>query len=131
MKISYNWLQQFLKIDWEATKIAELLTDLGLEVEGVEISYTAACPVRRHEDHTDRLAVFFSATNTGSADLDGLMTEINQVVIQRIGLKPDYLIPMHKDHIPKTAVGKIQRAELRKRFEKSDFDCAMDMAHKD
>ena len=36
MKISYNWLQQFLKIDWEASKTGELLTDLGLEVEGIE-----------------------------------------------------------------------------------------------
>lgn len=35
MKISYNWLKQFLKIDWEAKDIAELLTDLGLEVEGI------------------------------------------------------------------------------------------------
>jgi len=35
MHISYNWLKQFLKIDWEANKTAELLTDLGLEVEGV------------------------------------------------------------------------------------------------
>ncbi len=35
MKISYNWLKQFLKIDWEANKTAELLTDLGLEVEGI------------------------------------------------------------------------------------------------
>ena len=36
MKISYNWLKQFLQIDWEATKTGELLTDLGLEVEGIE-----------------------------------------------------------------------------------------------
>jgi len=36
MKISYNWLKQFLKVDWEAEKTGELLTDLGLEVEGVE-----------------------------------------------------------------------------------------------
>ncbi|WP_298286374.1 phenylalanine--tRNA ligase subunit beta [uncultured Lutibacter sp.] len=36
MKISYNWLKQFLKIDWEAEKTGELLTDLGLEVEGIE-----------------------------------------------------------------------------------------------
>ena len=36
MKISYNWLQQFLQIDWDATKTGELLTDLGLEVEGIE-----------------------------------------------------------------------------------------------
>ena len=36
MKISYNWLKQFLKVDWEAEKTGELLTDLGLEVEGIE-----------------------------------------------------------------------------------------------
>ena len=36
MKISYNWLKQFLKIDWEAERTGELLTDLGLEVEGIE-----------------------------------------------------------------------------------------------
>ncbi|WP_297793437.1 phenylalanine--tRNA ligase subunit beta [uncultured Eudoraea sp.] len=35
MKISYNWLKQFLKIDWEAEKTGELLTNLGLEVEGI------------------------------------------------------------------------------------------------
>ena len=36
MKISYNWLKQFIKIDWNAEKTGELLTDLGLEVEGIE-----------------------------------------------------------------------------------------------
>ncbi|NYJ27056.1 phenylalanine--tRNA ligase subunit beta [Allomuricauda sp. ARW1Y1] len=35
MKISYNWLKQFLQIDWDAQKTGELLTDLGLEVEGI------------------------------------------------------------------------------------------------
>ncbi len=35
MKISYNWLKQFIKIDWEAEKTGDLLTDLGLEVEGL------------------------------------------------------------------------------------------------
>ena len=36
MKISYNWLRQFIQIDWQAEKVGELLTDLGLEVEGIE-----------------------------------------------------------------------------------------------
>lgn len=36
MKISYNWLKQFLQVDWDAEKTGELLTDLGLEVEGIE-----------------------------------------------------------------------------------------------
>ncbi len=36
MKISYNWLKQFINPDWDAEKTGELLTDLGLEVEGIE-----------------------------------------------------------------------------------------------
>jgi len=35
MNISYNWLKQFLHLDWQSDKTAELLTDLGLEVEAV------------------------------------------------------------------------------------------------
>ena len=36
MKISYNWLKQFINIGWDVEKIGELLTNLGLEVEGIE-----------------------------------------------------------------------------------------------
>ena len=36
MKISYNWLKQFIKTDWTSEQTSTLLTDLGLEVEGVE-----------------------------------------------------------------------------------------------
>lgn len=36
MRISYNWLKQFVKIDWKSEETATLLTDLGLEVEGID-----------------------------------------------------------------------------------------------
>jgi phenylalanyl-tRNA synthetase beta chain len=36
MTISFNWLKEYLKTDKSAEEIAELLTDLGLEVEGLE-----------------------------------------------------------------------------------------------
>ncbi|HLV39172.1 phenylalanine--tRNA ligase subunit beta [Xanthomarina sp.] len=35
MKISYNWLKQFIKTTWSPDELSELLTDLGLEVEGL------------------------------------------------------------------------------------------------
>ena len=35
MNISYNWLKEFLKIDLELDRISEILTGIGLEVEGV------------------------------------------------------------------------------------------------
>ncbi len=36
MKISNNWLNEYIKTDLKPEKIAEYLTDIGLEVEGVE-----------------------------------------------------------------------------------------------
>lgn len=36
MKISYNWLQDYLPLNFSAEKTAEILTDIGLEVEGIE-----------------------------------------------------------------------------------------------
>lgn len=35
MKISLNWLKQYLRLDLDANKISEYLTDIGLEVEGI------------------------------------------------------------------------------------------------
>ena len=36
MKISYNWIKDYLKINLEPAKVAEILTDIGLEIEGME-----------------------------------------------------------------------------------------------
>jgi phenylalanyl-tRNA synthetase beta chain len=36
MKISYNWIKDYLKIDLEPAKVAEILTSIGLEIDGME-----------------------------------------------------------------------------------------------
>ena len=36
MQISYNWLKQFIKLDTTPEETSEILTNLGLEVEGIE-----------------------------------------------------------------------------------------------
>jgi len=36
MKISYNWLKDYLKIDLDPHKVAQILTGIGLEIEGTE-----------------------------------------------------------------------------------------------
>lgn len=37
MNISYNWLKKYINIDLPAQDVAEILTDIGLEVEGIEV----------------------------------------------------------------------------------------------
>jgi phenylalanyl-tRNA synthetase beta chain len=36
MKISYNWIKDYLNINLEPAKVAEILTAIGLEIEGME-----------------------------------------------------------------------------------------------
>jgi phenylalanyl-tRNA synthetase beta chain len=36
MKISYNWIKDYLEIDLEPSKVAEILTGIGLEIEGMD-----------------------------------------------------------------------------------------------
>lgn len=36
MKISYNWLKDYIKTDLEPQNLSKILTDIGLEVEGIE-----------------------------------------------------------------------------------------------
>ena len=35
MKISYNWIKQFINLKDTSEETAKLLTELGLEVEGI------------------------------------------------------------------------------------------------
>ena len=36
MNISYNWLKEYANVDLDVTRVGELLTDSGLEVEGID-----------------------------------------------------------------------------------------------
>jgi phenylalanyl-tRNA synthetase beta chain len=76
MKISYNWLKQFIKTDWNSEETAALLTDLGLEVEvvekyqsikggleGVVVGHVLTC--EQHPD-ADRLKVTTIDVGTGT-----------------------------------------------------------------
>ncbi|MBH8560939.1 SDR family NAD(P)-dependent oxidoreductase [Nostoc sp. CENA67] len=92
------------------------------EIQGVEVSYTAVVGVRGAFDHTDKLAIFFSLAVVDSVELGKLTKEIRSQVVQNIGINPDYLIPVDKEQIPKTSIGKIQRSQLKKSFEAGEFN---------
>jgi len=36
MKVTYNWLKEYVDFDWSAEELAERITMLGVEVEGME-----------------------------------------------------------------------------------------------
>src|SRR5262249_23640717 len=71
---------------------------------------------------TDRLIVFFSPTVSTDDDLVRLIKDVREKVVRDVGVNPTHLIPVEKSVIPKTEIGKIQRAQLRQRFETGEFD---------
>ena len=77
MNISYNWLKEYLKFDLNPDKVAEILTDLGLEVEhyeqveeipgglaGVVVAEVVECEQHPNSDH-----LHVTKVNAGSGDL--------------------------------------------------------------
>ncbi|MGA3008206.1 MAG: KR domain-containing protein, partial [Opitutaceae bacterium] len=91
------------------------------EIDGVEVSFTAACAIRAPGEDTDRVAVFFCPTQAGESRLPELVKTIRSTVVKAEGVNTDYVIPVSKDAIPKTAIGKIQRAQLKQQFERGDY----------
>ncbi|WP_440964823.1 SDR family NAD(P)-dependent oxidoreductase [Massilia sp. GER05] len=90
------------------------------DVAGVMRSYTAACAYRIPDADTDELLVFF-ACEEGSAVTE-VGARIRAALGRHFGLGGVHLLPVLPAEIPKTAIGKIQRSQLRAGFEAGDFD---------
>ncbi|MGW8765440.1 alpha/beta fold hydrolase [Streptomyces sp. NPDC055815] len=89
------------------------------ELDEVERSFTAACAVRTADSSTDELALFFCPKD-GAADADTI-ARIRGKLLREAGVNASYLVPVTRDRIPKTEIGKIQRSLLRKQFEAGEF----------
>jgi malonyl CoA-acyl carrier protein transacylase len=92
------------------------------EIEGVEVSYTAACAVQISGNNADQLAIFFNSQDSDRTKLKNLLKKIRGAVVKNVGVNPNYIIPVTKEAIPKTDIGKIQRSQLAKRFAAGEFD---------
>ncbi|PSB08434.1 polyketide synthase, partial [Pleurocapsa sp. CCALA 161] len=92
------------------------------EIEEIDISYTAACAVKKTDSQGDQLAIFLSTSITEQDSLQQLLKQVRKTVVSKVGINPRYIIPVSKENIPKTAIGKIQRSQLSKRFEAGEFD---------
>lgn len=76
MNISYNWLKRYLATDLPAEKIAEVLTEIGLEVEGFEkietvkggLSGVVVGEVLTCEDHPDSDHLHVTTVDVGKGE---------------------------------------------------------------
>jgi acyl-CoA synthetase (AMP-forming)/AMP-acid ligase II/NAD(P)-dependent dehydrogenase (short-subunit alcohol dehydrogenase family)/acyl carrier protein len=91
------------------------------EVDGVETSYTAACAVREENSNTEKLVIFYCSKYTNIESKINQIKEINKKVVNKMGISIDSIIPLGKEEILKTSIGKIQKAKLCKFFEEGHF----------
>ncbi|MFC9324088.1 amino acid adenylation domain-containing protein [Kitasatospora sp. NPDC057015] len=91
------------------------------ELPFVVRSFTAACAVRTDPAAgTDELALFVHLE--AGQDVAAALRAIRGKVTREIGVSPAHLLPVPGEAIPKTEIGKIQRTQLRRRFEAGEFD---------
>jgi acyl-CoA synthetase (AMP-forming)/AMP-acid ligase II len=95
-------------------------------IEGIAAASVAVCGVRRPGHETDDLVIFFTPVDPAEARLPGLLREIRRGVVRSVGLTPTAVIPLERQAIPRTEIGKIRRAELRSRFEAGAFDAILE-----
>lgn len=86
------------------------------EVEGVEVSYTAACALRTESGMTEEMVLFYVSRYAVFEEQLAQVERIRQAVVQRVGVNPSYVLPVPREAIPKTAIGKIQRSQLGQQF---------------
>ncbi len=91
-------------------------------VDGVTPSFAAAFAVRELGAETDALVVAFHTSNDDDEAIVEVLRRVRAAVLERVGVVPRYLLPVGKNDIPKTDIGKIQRPALTKRFEAGGLD---------
>ena len=89
---------------------------------GVDASFTAACALSGPEAGQDQLAIFFSPSDFSQLALEAVLRGIRGNIARDLGLTADYLIPVEKQSVLKTSIGKIQRSGLRQQLLAGAFD---------
>lgn len=86
----------------------------------VEKSFSAVCSVIDPE--TQKALIIAFVVPKSGIKTNKLISDVKNAVNDKIMLNINYVIPVTKEDIPKTNLGKIQRAKLGKRFTNKEFD---------
>jgi len=89
MKISYNWLKDYVKTDLFAEEAAKLLTNCGLEVEGIEkfetikggLAGIVIGEVKTKEKHPDAHRLSITTVDIGTGTLLNIVCGASNVAV--------------------------------------------------
>ncbi|WP_285776919.1 non-ribosomal peptide synthetase [Microtetraspora sp. NBRC 13810] len=94
------------------------------ELEEVENSCVAAFPTRPPGSDTEQLVIAFTPAvpMSDEAAIHRVLVAIRTTVVLLWGFRPALILPLPRAELPKTSLGKIQRAVLRGRLERGEFE---------
>ena len=92
-------------------------------IKGIAPSYTAVFPHRPPRSPTETLCVVYLPTYDmeDTATRIAVRRSILEIAVRQTGARPFRVIPLTKDVLPKTTLGKLSRAKLRAAFESGAF----------
>jgi cytochrome P450/acyl-CoA synthetase (AMP-forming)/AMP-acid ligase II len=91
-------------------------------VPGVAPSSVAACGVRWPDSDTDELVIFLCPADPDAVRVPALLEAARRAVIREVGIRPRAIIPLAAERIPRTQIGKIQRAQLARAYAAGELD---------
>ncbi|MFE3783991.1 alpha/beta fold hydrolase [Amycolatopsis sp. NPDC059090] len=93
-------------------------------LDGVAASYVAAFPTRSAGTDTEQLVIAFCSELPADDEpgLFRLLTAVRSTVVMHWGFRPVLVLPLPRESFPKTSLGKIQRALMRRHLETGGFD---------
>ncbi|MFF4500609.1 alpha/beta fold hydrolase [Streptomyces sp. NPDC001401] len=93
-------------------------------LDDVARSYVAAFPTRAPGSDTEQLVIAFHAECADGDELAlyRVLSAVRSTVVMHWGFRPAIVLPLPIAAFPKTSLGKIQRALMRKRLEAGAYD---------
>ncbi|MEU6231575.1 non-ribosomal peptide synthetase [Kitasatospora sp. NPDC047058] len=93
-------------------------------LDGVARSYVAAFPTRPAGSDTEQLVIAFhpELPDGDEAGLYRVLNAIRATVVTHWGFRPALVLPLPAEAFPKTSLGKIQRALMRRRLEAGAYE---------
>src|SRR5438034_2475722 len=118
MKVTLNWLKQYVDFDWPPEELAERLTMLGIEVEGLqklagEFEGVVVAQVRTCDKHPNADKLLLCRVNDGKGERQIVCGAHNFKPGDKVPLiLPGYSLPAKSGETPLTIrVGKIRGVE--------------------
>ncbi|MEU8515479.1 non-ribosomal peptide synthetase [Kitasatospora sp. NPDC048722] len=93
------------------------------QLDGVARSYVAAFPTRPAGSDTEQLVIAFhpDLPEGDETALHRVLTAVRATVVTHWGFRPALVLPLPAEAFPKTSLGKIQRALMRRRLEEGAY----------